>query len=81
MCYNPISTLVQFGSQSLPAGEQTGLLRCGEKRVGDELQCGRDISVKAQEKIVYIMLAVKVLKLQFLPLKPQLLKASDCTRV
>lgn len=75
------TTLVQFGSQFLPAEKETGLLRCGEKRVGDKLECGRNINVNAQEKIAFVMLAVKVFKLEFFPLKSQLLEASDCTRV
>lgn len=75
------TTLVQFGSQSLPDEKETGPLRCGEKRVGDKLVCGRNINVNAQEKIAFIMLAVEVFKLEFFPFKSQLLEASDCIRV
>lgn len=75
------TALVQFGSQFLPAEKETRPLRCGEKSVGDKLEYGRNTNVNAQEKMAFIMLAVKLFKLEFFPLKSQLLEAGDCTRV
>lgn len=70
------TTLVQLGSQSLPAEKKFGPLRCGEKCVGDNLECGRNIDVNAQEKIAFVMWAVKVFKLEFFLLKSQLLEVT-----
>lgn len=72
---------MQFGSQSLPAERETGPLRCGEKRVGDKLECAENTDVNAQETITFIMLPVKVFKWHFFPLNSQLLEVCDCTRV
>lgn len=69
---------VQFGSQSLPAGRETRPLRCGEKSVGDKLECAKNSNVNAQETATFIMLPVKVFKLAFLPLNSQLLEACHC---
>jgi len=49
--------------------------------VGGKLEYARNINVNAQEKIAFIMLAVKVFTLEFFPLKSELLEASDCIRV
>lgn len=62
------TSLAQSGSQSLPAGSETTPLRCGEKRVGDKLECAKNINVNAQETITFTMLPVKVFKSAFFPL-------------